>query len=490
MPGLNDGAGLRLWEHAAPSRIGPLFEQVSTSWDGDALGAGVVGGGRLAGVMSVSQLHSSSRVVGLLEAAQVAVGGAARVPVGSVETGELAGSVQVVAELESQVTALRLALAAEADARRVAEDVEHGGAATGTDAWLAGLTGSTREDQARGLRLGRLLSEKYSATREAFAAGRLRADQVKVIVEAAEKAPERATPEQVAAAEEHLVAKATGDATRSGRPMNARRLRQAARRMFDPVDRALADEHEFALLRGEQAHARKETYLSLHDNGDGTWTGKFRIPELHGSLLSSVLDRLTTPRRLSRDQQGRRVVDETAPGPVSYLETKGAALCELIEHLPTDRLPAGNLSVLVTMDLAALVADLHAHGSAGLGVGRLDTGITVPAGEVRRLACDAGLVPAVLGGRSEPLDLGRSRRLHSLPQRRGLALVHDTCAVGGCERPFAWCEIHHQTPWSAGGATDLATGLPLCGHHHRKAHDPGWDLRKHPTGEHRFHRRR
>ncbi|WP_162794394.1 DUF222 domain-containing protein [Nocardioides houyundeii] len=158
--------------------------------------------------------------------------------------------------MESQATALRLALSAEAQARRVAEDPVHGGAATATDAWLAGLLGSTRASQAAGVRLGELLATKYAVTREAFAAGRLRADQVRVIVNAAEQAPARATSGQLATAEEVLVGKATGEGTRSGRGMNAKRLRQAARRMFDPVDPGLADEHEQAMLTRERKGRR------------------------------------------------------------------------------------------------------------------------------------------------------------------------------------------------------------------------------------------
>jgi hypothetical protein len=136
----------------------------------------------------------------------------------------------------------------------------------------------------------------------------------------------------------------------------------------------------------------------------------------------------------------------------------------------------------VTIDLDALLT--------GLGAAGLDTGIAIPAGEARRLACTAGLVPAVLGGDSVPLDLGRSRRLYTRSQRRALALAHDTCAVAGCTRPFAWCEIHHhRLSWAKGGRTDLDDALPLCGHHHRRAHDTRFDLRRRPDGEYTFHRR-
>ena len=406
---------------------------------------------------------------------------AGRRPIETLEERDLGEAVAELARVESRAAALRLALSAEADRRSVAEQT----AETGTDAWLARLTGSTREQMAGGLWIARRLEESYAATREAFAAGRLRLDQVRVIVRAADQAPVEATPQQITAAEEWLVAQATGAGTRSGRPTDAKRLRQVARRMFGAIDHDLADRHEAILLGRETRTAEAETYFALHDNGDGSFTGRFRIPELHGQLLTHALDRLTSPRRLSRDRKGDLTVDESAPGTdwgTNVHEARGAALCELIEHLPTDGHGRNTCEALVTIDLDALLS--------GLGVAGLDTGVAITAGEARRLACNAGLVPAVLGGDSQPLDLGRSRRLHTRTQRRALSLMHDTCAVAGCQRPFAWCEIHHhRVSWHAGGPTDLDNGLPLCSHHHRRAHDTRFDLRRRADGEWVFHRR-
>jgi hypothetical protein len=389
-----------------------------------------------------------------------------------------------LARLESRATALRLRLSAEADRRRVAEQT----AETGTDAWLARLTGSTREHAAGGLRIAGLLQQKYAATRKAFAEGGLRVEQVRVIVNAAEQAPVEASPDQVAAAEAWLVDKATGAGNRGGRPMDAKRLRQAARRMFAGIDAELAFRHEAILLGRETRTAEAETFLALHDNGDGSFSGRFRIPELHGHLFKAALDRLTAPRRLSRDRSGNLVTDESALGTdcgAHIYETLGAAFCELVEHLPALGWPGhgGNgCEVLVKIDLDALLS--------GLGTAGLDTGVAITAGEARRLACNAGIIPAVLDRASMPLDLGRTRRLHSKTQRRALALTHDTCAVAGCHRPFAWCEIHHQRlSWSKRGRTDLDNGLPLCGHHHRRAHDTRFDLRRRPDGDWAFHRR-
>ena len=158
-------------------------------------------------------------------------------------------------------------------------------------------------------------------------------------------------------------------------------------------------------------------------------------------------------------------------------------LVELIEHLPTSGFGDQNTArVLVTIGYDSLVS--------GIGAAGLDTGVRISARDARRLACNAAIIPAVLGGESQPLDLGRTRRLHTSSQRKALALTHDSCAIGTCDRPFAWCEIHHPHPWSQGGRTDLTNALPLCGHHHRRAHDPRFDLRRHSHGDWRFHRRR
>jgi hypothetical protein len=415
-----------------------------------------------------------------VEAARDLVAEGARAPLAGWTDAEVAEGISGLVALESQVEAWRLALAAEADARALAGQE----AATDTDAWLATLTGSTREVAAGGLWLARLPQEKYAATREAFAAGRLRLDQVRVIVRAAEQIPAWATAAEVRQAEEWLVARGTGEGTRDGRALDARRLRQAARRMCVPISDELALQHQQALLGREQRRAEAETWLTLGDNGDGTFSGRFVIPELHGRLLRRRLDTLCAPRRLSRDRAGEPVVDPTLPGSgpgLSRSEHLGVAFTELLEHLPADGHAANGATLIVTIDLDTLLD--------GLGAAGLESGDHITAGEARRLACNAGLVPAVLGAGSVPLDLGRETRLHTRAQRQALSLRHDSCAVAGCQRPFSWCEIHHPRPWSRGGRTDLANALPLCFFHHRRAHDDQFDLRRSPSGDWRFHRR-
>jgi hypothetical protein len=254
--------------------------------------------------------------------------------------------------------------------------------------------------------------------------------------------------------------------------------------MCAAISHDLMVEHQQALLGREQRRAEAETWLTLGDKGDGTFSGRFVIPELHGQLLRRRLETLTAPRRLSRSAAGELVGDPTLPGAgpgLNWTERMGVAFTELLEHLPDDGHAANGTTMLVTVDLDAL--------RRGLGAAQLESGDDITAGEARRLACNAGLVPAVLGSASAPLDLGRESRLHTRAQRQALSLAHDSCAVSGCDRPFAWCEVHHPHAWSSGGRTDLANALPLCFFHHRRAHDDQFDLRRTPAGDWRFHRR-
>lgn len=429
--------------------------------------------------MSITAIRPSAAEVAraAVAAAREAIARAAQEPLGAFSDAELGELVADTAALESQTAALRLAASHEADRRRVADETGD----TGTDAWLARLTGDKREQLKGGLLLARRLQETYHHTREALAAGRIRLEQARVIVNGLQVSADEAGPDRLARAEELLVGKATGEATRSGVPMSPKQLRLAARRVYAGIDGDLAERHLDLSLRRAEATGAAETYLVMGDRGDGTFVGRFCLPERHGHLLRAALENLTAPRRLGRDRAGQTVTDDAAGSP-NYYEVMGQGLCELIEHLPLDRLPRSAFTLLVTMPLADL--------QAGLGAATISTGTDVSAGDVRRLACEAGIVPAVLGGDSVPLDLGRTRREFTDKHRQALALRHTTCAIAGCERPFAWTEIHHIIPWWAGGYTDLDNALPLCAHHHHKAHDRRFELTQHDELEWSLIRRR
>jgi hypothetical protein len=106
------------------------------------------------------------------------------------------------------------------------------------------------------------------------------------------------------------------------------------------------------------------------------------------------------------------------------------------------------------------------------------------------LACTAQIVPAVLGGDSEILDLGRTRRLFSPAQRKALRLRDQRCRGEGCTIPATWTEAHHLQSWHTGGPTDLVNAILLCSHHHHRAHDDRYQIDRLPDGDLRFTRRR
>ena len=107
-----------------------------------------------------------------------------------------------------------------------------------------------------------------------------------------------------------------------------------------------------------------------------------------------------------------------------------------------------------------------------------------------RLACDAAITRVVLDPDSRLVDVGRTTRVVPAHLRRALAARDRGCRFPGCDRPLAWCHLHHVVHWLHGGPTDHDNLVHLCSHHHHLLHEGGWtatfdgtDLRVfHPDG--------
>ena len=127
-------------------------------------------------------------------------------------------------------------------------------------------------------------------------------------------------------------------------------------------------------------------------------------------------------------------------------------------------------TVVVTMTLENLLGTSQAPAV-------LDTGDRITAGQARKLACEARIIPMVLGGNSEPLDVGRGDRFHRKHQRVAIRVRDRHCTAVGCEWPAALCHVHHNVPWSRGGRTDIADGRLLCPRHHSYAHSPKYEMK-------------
>ena len=110
--------------------------------------------------------------------------------------------------------------------------------------------------------------------------------------------------------------------------------------------------------------------------------------------------------------------------------------------------------------------DYHQLHQQAAGAGLVAEGEQLSAGELRRVCCDAGLVPVVLGTASEVLDVGRTARLVTSAIRTALVQRDGGCTFPGCDARPTVCEAHHVVPWWAGGATALTNLTLLCHHHH------------------------
>jgi len=110
------------------------------------------------------------------------------------------------------------------------------------------------------------------------------------------------------------------------------------------------------------------------------------------------------------------------------------------------------------------------------GITETSNGTFLTAEEIRRISCDANLNRVVFGPDSQPLDVGRTKRLVT-PALRIAVMARDLhCVFPGCDRPASWCDVHHLIPWSKDGSTSLENLVLLCRHHHTLVHEGGWRI--------------
>ena len=96
-------------------------------------------------------------------------------------------------------------------------------------------------------------------------------------------------------------------------------------------------------------------------------------------------------------------------------------------------------------------------------------GLQIPIGEIRRRLATDGVIPVVLGGQGEVLDLGREMRFATDPIRRAVLARDGGCFYPGCSVPPEHLEMCHLDGWAAGGGTSVAGLTPGCTSHHHMA---------------------
>lgn len=278
--------------------------------------------------------------------------------------------------------------------------------------------------------------------------GRLGNPMIDVIIGVLAQVP----PEHHESAEAHLLTFAAEAGHKQVAALGARILAHLA------PDGPAPDDTEPAIPPRELFLRRKRT---------GVWELNGTFDDETGTRASALLDALAE-RRTSDDGPDHRT------HPQRYGDAFSDAV-NLALNSPDLPMQAGERAhVMVAVSLTDLQSGV---GQATLG----DTG-TMTAAEARIHACDAMIIPAVLGEKSEPLNLGRLRRLISAGLRRALFLRDRGCAFPGCHRPPRHCQGHHIRHWAEGAPTDLGNLVLMCAHHHRLLHRSGWEVRIAPDG--------
>lgn len=203
---------------------------------------------------------------------------------------------------------------------------------------------------------------------------------------------------------------------------------------------------------------------SFRRDRHGMLTATLRLDPVSEAVVTAALTALSVP---APGADGSR--DERTPG-----QRRADALVSLAgiaTRFDDDTAGTGaKAKIYVTISHDALSNELHATDRV---VGVTEHGQVLTPAEVRMLACDAGIVPIVLGGRSEVLDVGREERFVTPAQRAALVVRDGGCSYPGCDAPPTWCDGHHLVEWNKRGPTDLLNLAMLCRHHHRETHMKG-----------------
>ncbi|MBG0561185.1 HNH endonuclease signature motif containing protein [Actinoplanes aureus] len=413
-------------------------------------------------------------------------------------------------------------------------------AATSTTVWLRGRLRINPGSAARMVAHAKLL-DADPLLDSAVTAGKVNAEQLTAIAAALGDLPKDLDPPT----REHAAATLIEWAPR----LDPGGLRTSGRRILEHIAPEIVDAAEEARLQRAERQAYEQRYLTLSPLGDGRVRVRGLLDSQAAATVAAALDPLCRPVALppapksgSESAPGSETGSgfetgagfetgvgikpwsgfeaapdfetglgfetgsgvEAAPGfePAPGFET--ASGIKMASGLVEDRTP-GQRRADALVEVCRLVlagGDLPDNGGdrpqlavtvafdplrQTLGAGILDSGASVSAATVRRIACDARVLPLVFDGDSQVLDAGRTRRLVTGPLRRALIARDRGCAFPGCDRPARWCDAHHVIPWSEGGPTELANLALLCEFHHRVVHgDSGWEIRPAQDGRPEF----
>jgi len=250
----------------------------------------------------------------------------------------------------------------------------------------------------------------------------------------------------------------------------SRTERQRARRsakVFDGDNDMVVIHAELDRIAGERAKTAIEA-LSSRMLRDDSETGEERTFEQRNAdaLVALITQQPATNNKGTgkSDRPGDEPTDgkDTVVDNASNRDGSGDLLPQKTE-------------LIVTVDYDALTGQLKSAG--------LIDGTPIDIDELRLIACDAHIMPAIFTAHGQPLHLGRKQRSATQAQKHAL-YRRDRGCIGCGLRPTA-CDAHHIKWWDHNGPTDIDNLVLLCPKCHRKVHKHHYTVEQHPhTGRH------
>ena len=307
-----------------------------------------------------------------------------------------------------------------------------------------------------------------STVRAAALAGEVAPAQAQAIASVLKELPEELAGAEREQAEAEMVAFA-GEFDPSG-------LSQLSKHLLGVVAPEKAEALEEARLAAQEKRCRRERRVTFTRDGVGGVRVNAYLPVGEAEILISQLDARVNAvlhaQRAALDRGDSLVAVRTAA------QLRADALLELGWFAASQGWAPGadgdrpRVLVLLYYDHLRALAEQH---------GLLASGEDIAPGDLRRLLVEADVLPVVLGGPSEVLDLGRGNRYADALQRVALAQRDGGCVFPGCDMPPGWCHAHHTRGWRDGGGTNLGELALYCRHHHPivepRRGDPPWRWR-------------
>ncbi|MFD2416356.1 HNH endonuclease signature motif containing protein [Amycolatopsis pigmentata] len=294
---------------------------------------------------------------------------------------------------------------------------------------------------------GARIDPQLPVVADALADGMISPGHVEAIRKAVTGLPDTASPEDRAIAEKILC-----EAAITSEPSHVKRLGDEIALRLDPDGDEPKDKD---LLRPQRR-------LDVQETRDGRVLGRFDLDTETGALLTTLLSPHTAPQP-TEDEPDRRSRSERYGDAFRDILTL-AAQCE---STPSEAGEPATLMVSITLE----------ELKSGIGHGLVDGYWNLSAAQIRRIACDAAVVPVVLGSKSEILDIGRATRVVPRAIRRALIRRDRGCSFPGCAKKAKWCAAHHILEWYFGGPTALENLTLVCHYHHRVLHHSEWKVR-------------